>query len=370
MKPLLRSVWMHPWDLEGRPPDETLDFLEDHGLNACHLAVCYHGGRMVLGRHIWRRVMDHGVGACYLPLDASRFPDPALCPPVEDYSAVIGAFLEAAARRGFPVHAWVVLNHRDFCPPEARRFLTRNVYGDIYAYSLCPAHEEVRETFAELCRQVGRFGGFSGLELEGIGLLGYQHNSLHDKTGLDLPPSLRALLSICVCEACRDRVGSATAAETKAAIDAFFRSEPLRTAATPPHVIEHRRQTQAATIESIRARTSLPLCLRTSADPSFTGGKSSLTLAEAEALVSSASLTFFGSSLDGIEQALRALPLQPRSMPLYGGFVFHGPDCRSPEDVRRRTEILDSFGMDGQIYYCYGMATETQWRWLKSAIGR
>lgn len=369
MKKALRSVWIHPWDLEGSPPGELLDFLARHGLNACHLAVCYHGGRMVLGRHASRRVLDHGAGACYLPLDPCGFSEPALAPPVEDYSALIGPFLEAAARRGFPVHAWVVLNHRDFCPPAIHRFLTRNVYGDVYTYSLCPAHREVRGAFAELCRQVESFGGFAGLQLEGIGFLGYQHNSLHDKTGLDLPPALCSLLSLCVCEACREPVGAATAREAKQAIDAFFAGEPVTGSAPPPHVLEHRRRTQVETLEGIKARTTLPLCLRTAADPAFTGGKSSLTLAEATGLVSSASLTFFGSAAEGMERTLRAIPLLPRALPVYGGFVFHGPDCRGPEDVQRRMEILDSFGLDGQIYYCYGMAAGTHWRWLGNAIG-
>ena len=60
----LRSIWMHPWDLEGM----DFAFLRDCGLNAVNLAYAYHGGRMVLPRHLSRRIYEHASGA-YFPIN-------------------------------------------------------------------------------------------------------------------------------------------------------------------------------------------------------------------------------------------------------------------------------------------------------------
>ncbi|MDZ4797922.1 MAG: hypothetical protein SGI92_07150 [Bryobacteraceae bacterium] len=323
---MLRSVWMHPWDLEARDPDAVLAWLEAHGRNACHLAVCYHGGRMVLPMHPSRRVMDHGSGGCYLPLDPTLFPRPELAPAVEpQWPQWIEPFLAAASRRKFPVHAWVVLNHRDFCPPAIHDLCLHNVHGDIYTYALCPSNLEVRMAFAELCRQIEAFGGFAGLQLEGLGYLGYNHQSLHDKTGIDLPPDEVRRLSQCTCAGCRVGVD--------------------------------RTRIQQEQLRLIRAATTLPLCLRTAADPKFIGGKSTLTAAQSAGLVQSLCLTWFGAAVD-----LTGFSRDGFDGPVYGGFIFHGPDCRTREDYQRRAAIVD--GLDGQILYCAGMAAPEHWAWV------
>jgi hypothetical protein len=329
---------MHPWDLEDRDPDVLLDFLGSHGLNACHLGVCYHGGRMFLPTHPRRRVMDHGMGGSYLPLDASRFPRPELAPPVEaEWARWIEPFLRAAERRRFPVHAWIVLNHRDGCPPAIHDLCTRNVHGDVYTYSLCPSNAEVREAFAELCAQVEAFGGFAGLQLEGIGYLGYAHQSLHDKTGIVLDGAEVRRLSQCTCQGCRSTVLDRVAVQ----------QEELRL---------------------IRSRTTLPLCLRTAANPEFIGGKSSLLAREANGFAQSISLTWFGAPREAMEADLARFSREGFDGPVCGGFIFHGPDSKSEAEVIARVSLIRKHALDGVIVYSAGMAAPHHWKWLQSAL--
>lgn len=326
---------MHPWDLEDRDPDAVLDWFQSHALNACHLATCYHATRMYLPLHPRRRVLDV-PGACYLPLDRSRFPRPGLAPATDDQWLVcIERFLQAASDRRFPVYAWIVLNHRDNCPAEIHDLCMRNRYGDVYTYALCPSNFEVRDCFAELCRQTESFGGFAGLELEGIGYMGYAHQSAHDKVGVALSAEEIANLSVCCCSACE-------------------REHPDRVAI------------QQDELRRIRSVVSLPICLRTAADPAFTGGKASLMPSESIELADSLLLTFFGKSTEAMRAELQRFRREEFAGPVYGGIMFHGPDCTAAEHLRERRSLLVETEVDGEIYYCAGLAGERNWRWLRS----
>jgi len=249
----------------------------------------------------------------------------------------IQPFLAAAQARKFPVHAWVVLNHRDYCPPAIHDLCTRNIHGDIYSWSLCPSNTEIRHAFAELCRQTEAFGGFAGLQLEGIGYLGYAHNSLHDKAGIALAPEEIRHLSICNCSGCR-------------------------TVGLPDPVA-----VQQDELRLIREAVTLPLCLRTAASNQFIGGKSSLTASQARGYADSLSLTFFGQSPEAMRREMDRFSREDFEGPVYGGFVFHGPDCANPDEFAHRDQLLGNF--DGRIYYCAGMAAEEHWATLRSGIG-
>ena len=133
-----RSIWLGAWDLEDRDPDIVLDELVGLGLNACGLALSYHGGRMVLPRHPKRFVYELHPSAVYAPIDLSGFG--RLKPEVSPLSTIVPAFLKAAQRRGFPVWAWTVLCHNDYLGALAPDCCVENAFGDRYTYALCPSH--------------------------------------------------------------------------------------------------------------------------------------------------------------------------------------------------------------------------------------
>jgi hypothetical protein len=332
-------------------------FLADHGLNACHLAVCYHGGRMLLPRHPSRRVYDHGTGGLYLPLDLKS---PA-APVVEDWSSTILPLVHS----GFPVHAWIVLGHRDNAPLQ---YTMRNVYGDPYTYALCPSYEPVRESWAELCRELSKTGYFASLQLEAPGFMGYAHGSLHEKSGTSVSREAEWLLSVCTCEACTLGYGPAgfdLIAQTRDTLDRYFANG--ETPAIAPEleelVITYRRKVQIEALRAIRSEVRTPICLRTANNRRFVGGKSSLEFGAFDDLAGSATLTWFGASADAIHADIAKLP--PRTLPTYGGFVFHEPDCRTESDFRARYDAARA--LDGVIFYSYAMAAEKHWHWLKNA---
>jgi len=73
--------------------------------------------------------------------------------------------------------------------------------------------------------------------------------------------------------------------------------------------------------------------------------------------------------LESMSSELKRLPAKhERRVLLYGGFMFHHPDCSSEADVRERVRLLDAAQLDGHIFYGFGMAAGKHFVWLKNAL--
>jgi len=372
MNPRRTSIWMGPWDLVGRDPSAVLGELEEVGVAAISLAFAYHGGRLLLGNHPSRLVTELHRSAIYFaaelaalaPLPVQRAPE----------STLTSEFIEAAARRGFAVEGWLVLCHNDWLAEAEPSLAITNAFGEPYTYALCPANPRVRAYCVELCRQAARTEGVGGLDLEALSFMGYEHASLHDKRGTTLPAEAAALLSVCLCPSCRAALGSAAVdleRQIQACVRAALRGE--HAAALPPELeaalLEHRARVQRQLLREIREATgAVRLNLRWTPDRRFTGGKCSLPADALAGLTEEATVTFFGFSLDRIREAVARLPDCP--VPMRAGFVFHGPDCCSPEDVQDRADALRVPVVQGLSLYSYSLAAPRHLDWARRALDR
>lgn len=231
-------LWMHPWDLEGWDPEEFLDDVAAIGITELRLALAYHGGRLLLPRNRRHLVYEQHDSAVYFEPTRGRYG--ALQPAVGPHTETVAAFLGAAARRRFPVRAWLVLCHNDRLGRKHPDFCIRNYRQEPYTYALCPAQPEVQRHILELIADVSRLPGITGLDLEALSFMGYEHNSLHDKRAIAPDPRL----NIYHCSVCR--------------------GEQDRDA-----VIAH-------LLDRIGQVTQLPIDLRFTDDAGFFGGKSHL----------------------------------------------------------------------------------------------
>ena len=316
-----RSIWLGPWDLEDRDPDIVLDELVGLGLNACSLALSYHGGRMVLPRHPKRFVYELHPSAVYVPVELSEFG--RLKPEVSPLSAIVPAFLDAAQRRGFPVWAWTVLCHNDHLGTLAPDCCVENAFGDRYTYALCPSHPDVQKYVVALCAALSAIPGITGLDVEALSFLGHEHASLHDKCGVDWSTQKSSLLSLCFCEYCHPPD------ELRRAVRHAIRTDGE---VDWSELLAIRQSTLQALLSKLRTAVGhTPINLRISLDPRFHGGKTALPLHLIAGLVNTATITFFGANLESIRQQLAEL--SATKLPIEAGFVFHGPDCTSLEDL-------------------------------------
>lgn len=384
----LKSIWMHAWDLEGVEPQALIAELQECGLNACNLAFSYHGGRMLLPRHRSRRVYEQDLSAVYFQADAARYRGLRLQPQVAPQAVLIEPFLRAAQAAQFEVNAWTVLCHNDRLGALAPECTIENVYGEHYTYALCPSNLEVRDYVRRLCGDIARVEGVAQLDLEALNFMSYEHASLHDKHGLPLTAAVKWLLSLCVCVACRRRFGDAldeVAAQARDFLKHYFAEFPDTPATADLQVeligalgesplgalLEQRATVLMTLLDEVRSETgTTPLNVRAATSPLFVGSKTALTHAQLVGRADSATVTFLGASREQMRADLARLPMpEQRRMPVYGGFCFHHPDCADESDVRSRLALLHEARLDGAIVYCYGMAGDRHFRWLKQALG-
>jgi hypothetical protein len=383
----MKSVFMHAWDLHGVDPVALTEELASIGLDTCSLAFSYHGGRVLLPRRPDGRVLELLPGAAYFTPQLDRYRGLRLQPHVAPEAALVPAFLRACGRVGMRVSAWTVLCHDDRLGVEHPDCCIENVFGDRYSYALCPSHPEVRRYAAALCGDIADTAGLARLELEALGFMGFEHASLHDKSGIPLNAAAKWLLSVCVCRWCRSRIGepiSAFAARAGTWLEDFL-AAPAPGASAPAlreeldkvlgeqlleTLLSGRRQAVATLLDEIRAETGpMHLDVRLSLDPLFVGGKSALTWEDLRGRADSATLTFFGTSLERMAAELHRLPPpERRPLPVHGGFVFHHPDCDSEADVRARVGLLREAGVSGMSFYALGLAAGPQLGWLASAL--
>ncbi len=383
---MLKSIWMHAWDLEGIEPDELIAFLKDCGLNACNLAFSYHGGRMLLPRHRRHKVYEQDLSAVYFPANESLYRNCSLQPHVAPQARLLRPFVDAAREAGFGVNAWAALCHNDRLGGGAPECCIENVFGDRYSYALCPANPEARGYIKALCADIAAFDGVARLDLEAFSFLGFDHQSPHDKRGVPLTPPVTWLLSICFCADCRRRLSEAAEEverKTRGYLNNYFekfdeaRPGELRAElekalgrSALEALLEMRRQVITSLLDEVRAAVGeAHINLRLATLPLFIGGKTALDWSQLAGRVDSATNTFLGASSEQMAAELERLPRpEQRPVPVYGGFSFHHPDCLSESDVRRRFALLRQTRLDGVLFYCYGMAAVRHFKWLKKVL--
>lgn len=196
--------YAYPWDYVGDSAAVSRSLAV--GVDAVAVAASYHACRAASPLHPTRRVLDVPASACYIPVRDEAWRGHRLVPSPPSWSddADLFALAERAlGDRGLGVEAWVVLTHHDQFGLTHPDVATRNAFGDVYPYALCPAASDVREYCVTLVEEIVRLSGCSGVVLEACGPTGFDHASQHDKSEFARwSTPAEQLLSLCFCEAC------------------------------------------------------------------------------------------------------------------------------------------------------------------------
>lgn len=197
--------YAYPWDFVGDP--EAVARIAALGPDTVALAATYHAARVATPTHPRRRVLEISESACYVPVRDEAWRGRRLRPASPDWLGDADSFgraHESLAAGGLVTDAWVVLCHDDTLGRRHLDLVTRNAFGDLYPYALCPASPDVREYAQTLLEEVVLAHPVRGVVLEACGPVGVEHAALHDKTAFATwRPIDSALLSLCFCDACR-----------------------------------------------------------------------------------------------------------------------------------------------------------------------
>ncbi len=257
------SIWTFPWDVMDEGAAAVLDRIaDDGGLNAISCAVSYHTTRSLLPHNPVHKVYYAEPGVYFRP-DESRYGRirPVVAPMVERYD-VLGALEQETRRRGMGLIAWTVCLHNSALGRRYPECTVRNVFGDRYRSSLCPANEDVREYVRALAADLTSRYQLDVLELESLDYLPFEHGDHHEKFGVVRSEWFDHLMALCFCGACRKRALAAgididrVAEVVREALTAWFANaaEPAIDALTALQSV--REQVVTSLLEEVREAAS------------------------------------------------------------------------------------------------------------------
>jgi hypothetical protein len=193
---MYKGLYAYPWDLADEGVDVVFDRLQDAGLNTVTLAASYHAGKFLRPHGRSGKVYFPEDGTVYFRARPERYGHikPIVAPLVDEFDAF--AALDDGPP-GIDRVAWVVCCRNTPLGQRHPEFATRNAFGDVYPYSLCPAHPEVAHYVVNLCADLAQRHQLAGLVLETPGWLPYDHGFAM----VPLDRFAKTLLALCFADA-------------------------------------------------------------------------------------------------------------------------------------------------------------------------
>ncbi|MGW6485715.1 hypothetical protein [Streptomyces sp. NPDC055056] len=373
------EIFAHPLSFRAAAQKQA-EGLRAAGVDRVRLAYAYHGGRWLLTTSNPAAVADFDAGRWF-----ARRGEGDNAEPLSSSLPVLGddatAAAAALAATGMAVTGWLVGLHQSHLATARPDLALRNAFGHPYRHALCPAQQEVVRFAASLVAQTAKQSHVDGLELEAFAYLGWQHQSAHDKSGAQLRPVDRWLLSLCFCTACSTQFANAginaaeTAARARRAVRAQL-AEPQPSAdiahdadaALGPDLhktlLDVRARVTAELVSTcVRASEGLPVSIRITDDPYACNGKSAGDL---DALAEAAgSLTV--TNLDGDAAALRRdlIAASRTGVPVNAGWNLGAAQTTDEEDLQDIAQDAHTYGAASLVLYAYDLAPAPRLKWLR-----
>jgi hypothetical protein len=199
------ELFAFPWDILDEGETGFLDRCQELGIDRVHVAASYHSGKFLLPRSRRARVYFPEPGARYFQASPANW-EGGLDQPVSRLAETgwLERLAACASTRHVGLSAWTVFFHNSALGSRYPHLAIENAFGDRYPFALCPSQPAVQDHAAALCRSLAALGAFTSIDLETIGYLGYFHGYHHEVTAVPLGPSMKLLLSLCFCPACRE----------------------------------------------------------------------------------------------------------------------------------------------------------------------
>ena len=207
------AMWTYPWDVQDLTADRVVEELAACGCTTVSLASSYHAGHFLQARSPRRKSYFPEDGTIYFKPQASLWDDALIQPRVASVVQAGGDVLADLVRRrdagGLRVSCWTVCLHNTRLGTTHPGVATRNAFGDPNIFNLCPSHPAVRRYARTLVSDLSQNYRPDVIELESPGFMGFVHGFHHEKDGVGLTAEDDFLLSLCFCDACKERAATA-----------------------------------------------------------------------------------------------------------------------------------------------------------------
>ena len=183
----------------------VLNRLHDAGLTGVVFAGTYHHARDIFPHNPIRKVGFHDGGTTYFRPDPARYsglriqPQPSVLTREGD---PLGRLLDEARNLGMDVRVWTNNLHNSTMGERYPDCATRNAFGDLYPYALCPANPDVRAYVVAISADIARYG-VTTLIPESVYYQPFEHGHHHERSHYPYSATVKFLLGLCFCEHCR-----------------------------------------------------------------------------------------------------------------------------------------------------------------------
>lgn len=198
------------WDLADEGVENVLERLKGNGVDGLHVALVCHGGRFYCPHNPRHAVINAPDGAMYFQPSLPCYE--GLRPRVHpEYGsgAFVGQVGEALRAYEMQWTAWVVLLNNLAVSMAHPECTCRNALGDRLEGALCPSHPAVRNYAQVLVEDLAHRVGVDAIELEDFAFMSHENQIGASWRGITIGPNLGYLLSLCLCEHCRQRAEEA-----------------------------------------------------------------------------------------------------------------------------------------------------------------
>ena len=387
------SMWTYPWDIQDLGLETVeRDLMQRAGLNMISLATSYHAGRFLQARSPKRKAYFPEDGTIYFKPSAARWTHLAIQPKVADViregGDVLGQLIRRREAGGPGVSCWTVCLHNTRLGMLYPQAVTRNAFGDLNYYSLCPSNPDARVYVRALVADISHGYRPDRIELESPSFMGFAHEYHHEKDGVGLTPEDDFLLSLCFCPSCLDRAAKA-AVDGEAArklvaqwiVETCERAVPARRFPDFPadglDVFRPWPELHAYLLWRFEPVTSLVAELREVAHPATKvliidlkdGWLGGCDLAALGKVCDGAILCAYDMQPDDVASVVTAGRAALGAGKFLGiGYRLFYPEMSGPDVLVAKVKPARRPDVDGLNFYNYGLVPAARLDWLKAAL--
>jgi hypothetical protein len=361
----MNSIFVYPWDLAAEGVHEVLTRVRERaGVNGIRAAVSYHAAELLLPHNPHHRVWFPEDGAIYFE---PRHAFPAIWPRIANLAQerVLEAARDEARSTGLHYTAWMVCLHNTWLGTAYPQYAVRNVFGNLYPFSLCPTRPEVRDYLCTLLDQVLRRFQPDAVEFESPGFLPFKHGFDRGIQVVSLNPVL--LLSLCFCEACA--APESVASGVRSALEQFFREGTMEDVPGLPAFLESRNATVAPLLQRL-----MGMCRDCGAEatlisfPKLRDEACGIDLRLPENGLDAVEIACYMADAEELGSLAHLISTElPVLTRLYAGLRPSYPDSASAGELTRKVGSLRAAGVVGS-FYNYGLVRQAELDWIGRAL--
>lgn len=388
-----KNMWIYPWDILDIGIETIAGELFDEvGINGLSIATAYHAGHFLQPRSPKRKIYFPEDGTIYFEPDMSLYKDSLMKPKV---SSIIeqgtDVFRQAESYKkkySFALNGWTVCLHNTRLGMEHPDACTRNAFGDVNYYNLCPSNSMNTAYLSALVKDITTHYKMDSLELESPNFMGFAHEFHHEKDGVGLNDYGDFLLSLCFCPECTHKATEAGVDVEKARASVRRRLDEIFDRAIPkndPGFIEKGIDNFADDPElkaflawRFTPVTDLCAALKRSANPSTAIYFLSLVtkrtwlqgidVAEIAKVCDGLVVCAYDSSPEQVYLDIKEAAGLIRPKYLSAGFRVFYPEMHDAREITSAIRSAQQAGANALNFYNYGLLPKTRLSWIHQGI--